>query len=62
MKILVERVGGANKVTGEFESVEELIKSAVNGFVNIGEDEYVNLSQVSALNVVEKRPENESAL
>lgn len=58
MKIIIERQGGINKVTKKFNSVDELIKSANGGFVNIGEDEHINLAHVVTINVVEDRPEN----
>ena len=57
MKIVIERVGGSNKVTDKYDSVQDLINSAVSGFVDIGEDEHINLAHVEAINVVEERPQ-----
>ncbi len=57
MRIVIEREGGSNKVTAKYDSIEELINAAVGGFVDIGEDEHINLLHVIALNVVEERPQ-----
>ncbi len=58
MKIILERASGSNKVTDKYESIENLINSAVKGFVDVGNDEFVNLNDVISINTVEERVED----